>query len=113
MNRKGFTLIELLAVIVILLAISMTAVFGISASLGRREEKEVNEQIKLAKNAAKIYFSLLDKTDIRECVNVNNKNGNIDSLKELGYLDDKKIDKILNGSIDKIGNFYKNNNCKN
>ena len=58
MNNKGFTLVELLAVIVILIGISLVAVTTISSSLGRREEKEVIEQRELAKNAAKIYFSL-------------------------------------------------------
>lgn len=58
MNNKGFTLIELLAVIVILASISLVVVASISSSLERRGVKECEEQIELAKNAAKIYFSL-------------------------------------------------------
>ena len=58
MNNKGFTLIELLAVIVILLSVSLVSVYGISSSLNKRDIKECNEEIELAKNAAKIYFSL-------------------------------------------------------
>ena len=62
MNRKGFTLVELLAVIVILAGISLIVMSSISASLERRDEKECEEQKELAKNAAKIYFSLNDCT---------------------------------------------------
>ena len=58
MNRKGFTLVELLAVIVILSSVSLVAVASISTTLNRREVKEFNEQKQLARNAAKIYFSL-------------------------------------------------------
>ena len=58
MNNKGFTLVELLAVIVILLSVSLVSVYGISSSLNKRDIKECNEEIELAKNAAKIYFSL-------------------------------------------------------
>lgn len=65
MNNKGFTLVELLAVILVLIGVSLIAVSSISSSLGRREEKELAEQIELAKNAAKIYFSLEDKTCVK------------------------------------------------
>ena len=58
MNKKGFTLIELLAVIVILSSISLVVVASVSSSLARRDKKECEEQVQLAKNAAKIYFSL-------------------------------------------------------
>ena len=60
MNRKGFTLIELLAVIVILSTISVVAVSSLTKSLNDRDLRECREQISLAKNAAKIYFSLND-----------------------------------------------------
>lgn len=60
MNNKGFTLIELLAVIVILASMSLVVVASVSSSLQRRDIKECEEQIELAKNAAKIYFSLND-----------------------------------------------------
>ena len=53
MNNKGFTLVELLAVMLILIAISLVAVGGISSSLEKRDEKEnelldivINERIK-------------------------------------------------------------------
>ena len=58
MNNKGFTLIELLAVIVILASMSLVVVASVTSSLERRDVKECEEQIELAKNAAKIYFSL-------------------------------------------------------
>ncbi len=64
MNNKGFTLVELLAVILILTGISLVAVAGISASLGKRDTKECAEQIELAKNAAKLYFSLNNGTSV-------------------------------------------------
>ncbi len=64
MNKKGFTLIELLAVIVILSSLSLVVVASVSSSLGRRDEKECEEQIALAKNAAKIYFSLNGGTSV-------------------------------------------------
>ena len=60
MNNKGFTLVELLAVIVILSSMTLVVIASVSTSLIRREEKECEEQMELAKNAAKIYFSLLD-----------------------------------------------------
>lgn len=57
-DRKGFTLIELLSVIVILSSISIVVVVSVTSSLERRDVKECQEQVALAKNAAKIYFSL-------------------------------------------------------
>ena len=83
LNNKGFTLVELLAVILILIGVSLIAVASISSSLQRREGKECSEQIELAKNAAKIYFS------------VNNCNGTsgcsvaISKLKEDNYFNEK------------------------
>lgn len=65
MNRRGFTLIELLAVIVILSGISLLVVSSINSTLERRDEKEYIEQIELAKNAAKIYFSLNDVNNVK------------------------------------------------
>lgn len=70
MNNKGFTLVELLAVFVILISVSLVAVGGITASLDRREEREMEEIEELCVSASKIYFSLLDKGDSRTCVNV-------------------------------------------
>ena len=74
MNNKGFTLVELLAVILILLGISLIAVSSVSSSLGRREDKEITEQQELAKNAAKIYFSLSD-TEVTQVTVLELKNG--------------------------------------
>ncbi len=86
MNRKGFTLIELLAVIVILSSISIVAVSSLTKSLNDRDEKECQEQMGLAKNAAKIYFSLQENTDKRVCVQ---------TLVDKGYFNGKKkIDKL-------------------
>lgn len=99
MNNKGFTLIELLAVIVILVGISLTTVMGISASLERRDEKEYNEQVEIAKNAAKIYFSLLDKNS--EITKVS-----VDTLLENDYFDTNKVDRLCkNDKITNTGEF--------
>lgn len=83
MNRKGFTLIELLAVIVILATISVTAVVGINASLEKRDAKDCNEQKELAKNSAKIYFSLN-----------NVKTVSVDTLIKEGYLNEDKVNRL-------------------
>ena len=69
MNKKGSTLIELLAVIVILVSMSLVVVTSVSSSLERRDVKECEEQIELAKNAAKIYFSLNDVCDFSDSSN--------------------------------------------
>ena len=108
MNRKGFTLIELLAVIVILGAISSIAVMGIRKSLTNRETRELTEQKELAKNAAKIYFSLN---------NVSKTNGVlIATLKKQGYFNDtSKTDKLGAGDCikykDGVYNYIKAGNC--
>lgn len=100
-DRRGFTLIELLAVLVILVAISLTAVMGISASLERNDQKEVEEQEKLAFNAAKIYFTLNDVDRVT-----------IDELILGEYLDDKKVNKLDgNKCIVMEDNTYKYGNC--
>ncbi len=89
MNKKGFTLIELLAVIVILSSMSLIVVASVSSSLGRRDEKECQEQIQLAKNAAKIYFSLTDKNSVTVKV-----------LKDNDYLNEKsKTDKLNDSHV--------------
>lgn len=85
MDNKGFTLVELLAVLVILSAISMTTVVGISASLDKRDIRECKEEVEFAINSAKIYFSLEGKGSAEV---------SIGTLKEKGYLDDKKTTKI-------------------
>ncbi len=86
MNNKGFTLIELLAVVVILSMISLVVVGSISSSLNRRSTKECEEQKELAKNAAKIYFSLNNETIVT-----------ISTLKSGGYFNEKsKLDKLKN-----------------
>lgn len=94
MNNKGFTLIELLAVIVILLSVSLVSVYGISSSLNERDIKECNEEIELAKNAAKIYFSLdgLNKSTVT-----------IEELKDNNYLKEK-TDKLKNDDVISIEN---------
>ena len=83
MNRRGFTLVELLAVIVILSGISLVVVASINSTLERRDEKELDEQIKLAINAAKIYFSL----ESGNCVK-------IDDLVNGDYLSLDKIERL-------------------
>ena len=104
MNNKGFTLIELLAVIVILVGISLTTVMGISASLERRDIKECKEQIEIAKNAAKIYFSLLDKNS--EITNVS-----VETLKANDYFDDDKVNKLNDGDTIDIYGVFNGTDC--
>lgn len=93
-GNRGFTLVELLAVLVILGAISLTAVVGISASLERRDEKELLEQEELAKNAAKIYFSLTD----------NQSSVRVQVLIDDGYIDKGKVSKLDSNKCIVVGN---------
>ena len=87
-NNKGFTLVELLAVIVILSSIALVTVASVTASLGRREEKECDEQKALAKNAAKIYFSLKGGTSV-----------SVGTLKSEGYFNgNQKTDRLQDDS---------------
>ena len=105
MNNKGFTLVELLAVILILTGISLVAVAGISASLGKRDKKECEEQKELAKNAAKIYFSLNNGTSV-----------SISTLKSGGYFNEARKTNRLNDTdtVSITGNSYTyNGTCKN
>ena len=99
MNRKGFTLIELLATILILSAISIVVVVSVTASLGRREVKECEEQKELAINAGKIYFSLNDKVD----------SITVGELKDANYFNEtSKTDRLSESLIIKLdGNIYK------
>lgn len=101
-DKKGFTLVELLAVLVILVGISMVAVMGISSSLERRDEKEMEEEIELAKNSAKIYFSLsngVTSVKISELINNN-------------YLDEQKVSKLDKNKCIKISsNKYTYGSC--
>ena len=92
-NNKGFTLVELLVVMVILASMSLIVVSGITASLDRRDDKECEEQIELAINAAKIYFSLLDG-EVTDGTSVS-----IDTLRSSGYLEDSKSDRLSGGEI--------------
>jgi len=89
-NNKGFTLVELLTVMVILAGISLVVVSGITASLERRDEKECREQMELAINAAKIYFSLSE--DGVSAVSIN-------TLISSGYLEDSKSNRLNGGEI--------------
>ena len=93
MNNKGFTLVELLAVIVILASISIVVVGSITASLTRRDTKECEEQIELAKNAAKIYFSLDDTCDFS--ASNNSCTVSIQTLKDGKYFNENsKINRL-------------------
>lgn len=98
MNNKGFTLVELLAVMVILISISLIVVGGISASLEKRDVREVEEQKELAIGAAKIYFSL---NDDKTCVK-------IQTLIDNSYISKgKKVDKLIeNYTIKLVDNEY-------
>ena len=111
MNKKGFTLVELLAVIVILSSISVIVVVSVTSSLGRREEKECEEQVALAINAAKIYFSLEKQENIK--IHNGNKTVTVKCLKGGDncndiYLDENKTNKLCDGcTIMFDGNEYK------
>lgn len=102
LNKKGFTLIELLAVILILTSVSLIAVASISSSLQRRDDKECDEQIEMAKNAAKIYFS------INNCTGNDNCSVNISTLKKDEFFNEKsKTDKLKDSdSINFTNNGY-------
>ena len=89
MNKKGFTLVELLAVIVILLAISLAAGWGITSILNDRKNKEYKEQQELAIGAAKIYFYNENETSVK-----------ISDLKAGNYfVNNKKVDELDNDDI--------------
>ena len=100
-NNKGFTLIELLTVIVILTGISWIVVAGITASLDKRDERECEEQIELAKNAAKIYFALHSNFDTSTGVSIS-------ILKNEGYFNEtSKINRLNDSDSVKISsNIY-------
>lgn len=105
MNNKGFTLVELLSVIVILAGISVVVVTGIGSSLEKRDKKECEEQIALAKNAAKIYFSLNGGVD----------SVSVDTLINNGYFNEtSKTNRLIGSSTITIGtNGYEyNGECK-
>lgn len=90
MNNKGFTLVELLAVMIILSAISLVAVGGITSSLEKRNEKTCIEQRELAIDAAKIYFSLHNETEVT--VGTLKANNYFNDNNEIGELNnDSKI----------------------
>ena len=91
--KKGFTLIELLAVIVILASISIVTVVSVTSSLERRDVKECQEQVALAKNAAKIYFSLNGYNNQGVTVGCLMGEGDSQKCSEV-YLEDIKTDKL-------------------
>lgn len=101
-NNRGFTLVELLAVIVILLAISLAAGWGITSILEDRKNKEYKEQQELAIGAAKIYFYKNNTTSVK-----------ISDLKSGNYfVNNKKVDKLPDGDeieLDVSKNCYKYN----
>lgn len=91
-NNRGFTLVELLAVIVILLAISLAAGWGITSILEDRKNKEYQEQQELAIGAAKIYFYNENKTSVK-----------ISDLKSGNYfVNNKKVDQLADNDEIKL-----------
>ncbi len=95
-NNKGVTLVELLAVTIILTSIALVAVSSITSSLYRRESKECEEQVYLALNAAKIYFSL---NETASCSGQTGLCVNIKTLKNNNYFNDSnKISRLKNNS---------------
>ena len=105
MNNKGFTLVELLAVIIILSGMSLVVVGSISSSLIKRDQKECEEQIELAKNAAKIYFSLNE--DINSVTVLELKNNDY-------FNANKKVDRLNDDSTVTYDNngYTFNGTCK-
>lgn len=108
MNNKGFTLVELLAVIVILSGMSLVVVGSISSSLIKRDQKECEEQIELAKNAAKIYFSLNDVNEV--CVKTLQDNNYFSGNKKIDRLIIEDTSNCTNSKIMIEGNQYKYSN---
>lgn len=107
MNNKGFTLVELLAVIIILSSMSLVVVSSVSSSLLRRDERECFEQKEIAKNAAKIYFSLHDNNNVRSV--------SISTLKTDGYFNsNNKIDRLNDDDTVIVNNdsYEYNGECK-
>ena len=113
-NNKGFTLVELLAVIVILSSVALVTVASVTASLERREEKECQEQISIAKNAAKIYFSLNNVKSV--CVKKLQDEGYFNGTKKIDRLkidDTQNVNQCTNSKItfnDSTGYTYSNEN---
>lgn len=105
-NNHGFTLVELLAVIVILLALSLAAGWGITSVLNDRKSKECIEQQELAIGAAKIYFSQKNVTLVT-----------ISTLKSEKYFaNNKKLDHLkdtdtISLNADKTNYTYKGTTC--
>ena len=108
MNNKGFTLVELLAVIVILSGMSLVVVGSISSSLIKRDQKECEEQIELAKNAAKIYFSLNDVNEV--CVKTLQDNNYFSGSKKIDRLIIENTSNCSNSKILIENNQYKYSN---
>ena len=103
MNNKGFTLIELLAVIIILLGIAGVSVVSITSSLKRNDQRECKREEELIINAAKVYFSLSEETNVTLNTLIDNK-----------YLKDEDISKYdkNNTSITKNNGYTLIGECK-
>lgn len=56
-NKKGFTLTELLVVIVLLVAIAGTTIFGIDEIANNSKEKSLNELVKEIELATDLYIN--------------------------------------------------------
>ena len=89
MKRKGFTLIELLAVIAVLAIISTIAttivIKYIDSSKSNLLQVQKNEIVQAAKDWS------LKNTDKLDKYHLNNTYISIDTLKETGFLENKKI----------------------
>ena len=89
--NKGFTLIELLGVIVVILAISLLAIFGVSSIVSNSKDKLNKVQIQIIEDSTALWItdnmkqklSCLDSSsESCECVYIT-----LDDLKKEGYIE--------------------------
>lgn len=99
-NKKGFTLTEILVVIVLLVVISGSTIFGIDEISKKSSEKRLNELIKEIKLATDVYISNSETLE-KELLNGNieEKCTTIDTLQNEGLLDFNLKNPLTNESI--------------